>query len=81
MRIIIISILVSFFVSCSNDIDSFFKHKKLMEKLYGPCHWVYVGYDSEIINPAIVKDNLSCACSNVNGEGQSFFCKIDILLN
>ena len=54
MRLIIISIIVSFFVSCSNDIDSFFKHKKLMEKSYGPCHWIYVGYDSEIINPAIV---------------------------
>lgn len=25
-----------------------------MEKLYGPCDWFYVGYDSEIINPAIV---------------------------
>ena len=54
MRLIFISILVSFFVSCSNNTDNFFKHKKLMETLNGPCHWIYVGYDSEIINPAIV---------------------------
>tara|TARA_B100000989_G_C19510094_1_gene458547 strand:- start:63 stop:203 length:141 start_codon:yes stop_codon:yes gene_type:complete len=25
-----------------------------MERIEGPCHWVYVGYDYEILNPAIV---------------------------
>ncbi len=25
-----------------------------MEKFHGPCSWVYVGYDYEINNPAIV---------------------------
>ena len=54
MKLIFNFFVVSFFISCSNDVNNFLKHKKLMERINGPCHWVYVGYDSEIINPAIV---------------------------
>tara|TARA_B100000989_G_scaffold294476_1_gene273661 strand:+ start:1070 stop:1297 length:228 start_codon:yes stop_codon:yes gene_type:complete len=54
VRSIFIFILLPFLVSCSNDVKKFLKHKNFMEKFHGPCSWVYVGYDYEINNPAIV---------------------------
>jgi len=49
-------LLIFFFFlvqSCTAEMTGFFSHKKNMEELHGPCHWLFVGIDTEIINPAI----------------------------
>ena len=53
MKILILIILIFIFQSCTNDINEFIKHKKVMDELFGPCEWKYVGKDSQIDNPAI----------------------------
>ena len=53
MRIFIIITLICIFQSCTNDINDFINHRKVMEELFGPCEWKYVGKDTQIDNPSI----------------------------
>ena len=53
MRLFITIILIFVFQSCTNDINEFLNHKRVMENLFGPCEWKYVGIDTRIDNPAI----------------------------
>ena len=50
---LLVLVLTIFLQSCSTNFLEFFSHKKEMEVNYGPCEWVYVGIDTEILNPAI----------------------------